>query len=502
MKDDLKVSFVMPGYKCDEYIYRAIESILDQDYENYEIIPVINGKWDTKDSLVQSLKDRYGDHIKLIVLEEPGLGNANNIGFDHSTGDIISHLQSDLYLLPGALRNWVEAFVENPESGLVYSGYKLVSPNPTHIYYSNAYDRYHLECEPFIDGASPVRRKFWKRWSTDLKSLIDWDWALSVTEDDIKPYYIKEPLYYAEAPKPGGLSSDSSANWVMRRRQVQAKHGIPDRKICITSLVDPWLALDIAKMTDCDFRSYPGHKPHEYRLIYMYGFMCDEDSIQASTGVFYGHYGHKIIHWCGQDLQSLYATWNLNTAAAYVDLVLNKIKTHWCNTPVDLKKLDWIHVSAEMCFPPVNFTSNGEKKQAISVNDPNLMQQLKLAMPDQEFFINDLGCRITVHFQDRATNVLASLARGNYVITDQHFAGSSKIENFGNVPELRRMIVHTIREINRIKPDIAKDNMDYYLPRISPERFKQKLQKIADKEIKKYAKLDEIDSRIRGVFDA
>lgn len=503
MRDDLKVSFVMPGYKCDPYINRAIESILDQDYENYEIIPVINGEWDTKEQLVSSLKDRYGDKINLVVLDEPGLGNADNVGFEHSTGDIISHLQSDLYLMPGALRNWVEAFEDHPDSGLVYSGYRLVSPVPTHIYYSNPYDRYHLECEPFVDGASPVRRKYWKRWSTDLRSLIDWDWALSVTEDaSINPFYIKEPLYWAEEPKEGGLSMDSSMNWVRRRRQVQEKHGIPDRKICITSLLDRQIALDIAKLTDADFRLHPGTKPHDYRLVYCYGFMCDEENIQMSTSVFSQHYGHKIIHWSGHDIQSLFGTWNLNTATYYVDMVLKRVNTHWCNTPVDLQKLDWIHVNAEVQFPPVQIPSNGGKKDAISVNDIALAEQLRKAMPDQEIVVNDLGCRITVHFQDRVTNTLASLAKGNYVLTDHHFPGSNKIEGFTNVPELRRMIVHTIRNINRTRPEVAKDNIEYYTPRVDPLRFKQKLHKIAEKEIKKYARLEEIDQQAKGVFDA
>ena len=90
-----------------------------------------------------------------------------------------------------------------------------------------------------------------------LKSLIDWDWTLSVTEANVKPIYIKEPLYYAELPKEGGLSDDSSHNWIRRKRMVQDKHNIPDRPICIASIVDPELALGIAKITGNDFRSTP-----------------------------------------------------------------------------------------------------------------------------------------------------------------------------------------------------------------------------------------------------
>ena len=46
-----------------------------------------------------------------------------------------------------------------------------------------------------------------------------------------------------------------------------------------------------------------------------------------------------------------------------------------------------------------------DKRLAISVNDPDLADQLKKAMPDQEIVINDVTAQITVHFDDRITNI-------------------------------------------------------------------------------------------------
>ena len=500
MKDDVKVSFIVPGYKCDEFIFRNIESILDQDYENREIIFVPNGQWETKDELIKSVQEKYGDKVGILSLEQGNLGNANNEGFAVSTGDVISHLSSDLYIMPGALRNWMEAFDENPKHGMVYSGYKMVDPNPANIYHSNPYDRYHLECENFIDGANPVKRKYWKRWSTDLKSLIDWDWALSVTKDT-DAFYIKEPLYYAEMPKQGGLSMDSSNYWVDRRKAVQDKHGIPQRAICVTSLLDSYLALEIAKLTDSDFRLYPGVKPHNYRLIYCYGFMCDEEGIQRSTGVFFQHYGHKIIHWTGYDINSLMSSWNLNTAMYYIDMVLKRINTHWVTTRRDAEVLRWLHLEPEETFLPVRIDESTDKMVAISVSDYDLADQLKKAMPDQEIRVNDLSCEITVHFDDRVTNVTHSLCRGNQVISNQQYAGAYWIQGFTNVPELRKMLVHTIRKIQREKPKMDKADIDFYKVRVNPENFKKKLQKIAEKEIKRYARLEDITTQTKGVWN-
>src|SRR4030067_2798098 len=353
LKDTLKCSFIIPGYKCDDVIFRNIESILDQDYKNYEIIPILNGQWDTKEDLIRSLKEKYSDKVNIVSIDTPGLGNANNVGIEHSTGDIISHLSSDLYLLPGTLRTWIEAFNENPDCGLVYSGYRLVSKAPMEVYYSNPYDRYWLECEPFIDGANPYRREFAVRWNTGLKSLIDWDWSLSVTEKT-KAFYIKEPLYYAEPPKEGGLSWNSYQFWKERRRQIQALHGIPDRKICLCSLIDQKYALVLAEMRGFDFRAYPGYKPHDYDLIYQYGFPADLNTIEMAVGVFFQHYKHKVIHWIGQDLLGFTQNkwWHVDH---FVQLGLSKVQNHFCITKKDFSLLNRRHINSEIVLPPIKY---------------------------------------------------------------------------------------------------------------------------------------------------
>ena len=500
MKQQLKCSFIIPGYDCNAYIFRNLDSLFDQDYKNWEAIVVLNGEWNGRKELMASLIEKYGDKISLHWTPEGGLGRANNFGLTKATGDIVSHLSSDLYLLPGTLRTWIEAFEEHPECGFVYSGYKFVSPDPRQIYHSEKWSRYHLECENFVDGANPYRRELAVKWSEDLKSLIDWDWILSLTDNGAQGIYIKEPLYYAELPKPGGLSYDSQDYWEIRRKEVQKRHGIPDRRMCVTSLIFPDYALKLAEMIGADFITYPGFKAHHYSLIYQYGFMADLDNIQASTGVFYRHWGHKVIHWIGQDVLGM-----IQMRWADVDYYamngLAQIKTHWCINPDDQKILTKMGLTPEIIYPPVKWKEISPKKTSISVSDEGLIDQLRKAMPDQEFVFKDTDCFITIHLQDEVVNILESLCKGNYVITDRYFAGSYRMHGWHNIPELRRMVVHTIRQILKAKPELNKDDLAYYRDRVNPDHFKNRLERIAEKKISKYAKLADIESGDKGVFD-
>ena len=212
------------------------------------------------------------------------------------------------------------------------------------------------------------------------------------------------------------------------------------------------------------------------------------------------HYGHKIIHWAGPDINSLISTWNLNTSMHYVDLVLNRIQNHWVCTKKDEEILRWIHLNPEQIFIPIKVDETSEKKQTISVNDYDLADQLRKSMPDQKVVMDDPTSKITVHFDDRITNIYQSLCRGNYVISNKYLPGSYFIQGFTNVPELRKMIIHTIRQILRTKPEIDEKDVNYYRDRINPSYFKNKLERIAEKEIKKYARLEEITEKTKGVF--
>jgi ATP-dependent Lon protease len=63
------------------------------------------------------------------------------------------------------------------------------------------------------------------------------------------------------------------------------------------------------------------------------------------------------------------------------------------------------------------------------------------------------------------------------------------------------MLVHTIRKIQREKPKMDKADIDFYKVRVNPENFKKKLQKIAEKEIKRYARLEDINTQAKGVWN-
>jgi glycosyltransferase involved in cell wall biosynthesis len=94
------ISIITPSYNAVEYIERAIESVLEQDYQNFEHIIVDAG---SDDGTLEVLK-KY-EHLKWISESDKGQSDAMNKGFAMSSGDIISYLNADDYYLPGCFKH-------------------------------------------------------------------------------------------------------------------------------------------------------------------------------------------------------------------------------------------------------------------------------------------------------------------------------------------------------------------------------------------------------------
>lgn len=118
-----KISIVTISYNQADYLKDAIRSVLEQDYDNKEYI-VIDGDSDDRSSEIIS---SYADEIDYWCSEpDDGPPQALNKGLAKATGDIFGFINSDDFLLPGALssvaKRWVEA---SPRPDVVYGhGYR------------------------------------------------------------------------------------------------------------------------------------------------------------------------------------------------------------------------------------------------------------------------------------------------------------------------------------------------------------------------------------------
>lgn len=97
-----KLSFIVPVYKVAPYICKCVDSLLEQDYDDYEIILVDDGSPDECPQICDTYADIY-DNIRVIHKENGGLSSARNTGILAAKGEYVCFLDSDDYWQPNQL---------------------------------------------------------------------------------------------------------------------------------------------------------------------------------------------------------------------------------------------------------------------------------------------------------------------------------------------------------------------------------------------------------------
>lgn len=110
------ISIIIPTYNRDELIKKALDSIQDQTYANWECIVVDDGSTDNSLKVLKSYNDKdsriqYFQRHRL----PKGASTCRNIGLEHATGDYVLYLDSDDYLLDFCLEQRVNVIIEIPD---------------------------------------------------------------------------------------------------------------------------------------------------------------------------------------------------------------------------------------------------------------------------------------------------------------------------------------------------------------------------------------------------
>lgn len=126
-----KVSVVVPAYNSENYIAEAIQSILDQNYPNTEILVINDGSTDNTMQVLQA----FDGQVKVIEQVNSGSAVARSNGMQHSTGDYIAFLDSDDIWLPNKLESQVNFLESHAEFGMVFSNWSCWTPDDQGVFH-------------------------------------------------------------------------------------------------------------------------------------------------------------------------------------------------------------------------------------------------------------------------------------------------------------------------------------------------------------------------------
>jgi teichuronic acid biosynthesis glycosyltransferase TuaG len=115
-KNEPFVSIVIPNYNNAHFLGDAIQSVLNQTYQNFEIIVVDDGSTDNSRDVVSN----FGERVRYIWQENKGLGGARNTGIMAAKGEYIGFLDADDQWIPNFLEIMVSLTQKYPDIAVFY----------------------------------------------------------------------------------------------------------------------------------------------------------------------------------------------------------------------------------------------------------------------------------------------------------------------------------------------------------------------------------------------
>ncbi|MDR1881225.1 MAG: glycosyltransferase family 2 protein [Prevotella sp.] len=204
-----KISIIVPCYNQDKYLPDTLQSVLNQDYANWECIIVNDGSPDNTEE-VAGLWTAKDNRFRYFKKENGGLSDARNFGIKHASGEYILPLDSDDKIGPQYTSEAMDVFRNDPEVKVVYSNLVLFGTK-NRKFRTPDFDYKKLFEENLIFCSGIYRKSDFLQtpgYNTNMTGgLEDWDFWLGFIKKDDKVVKLEKYHFYYRIKEVSMLSS-------------------------------------------------------------------------------------------------------------------------------------------------------------------------------------------------------------------------------------------------------------------------------------------------------
>lgn len=167
------LSIITPVYNVESYLNRCVESILNQSYDNIELIMIDDGSTDGSSLLCDEWATK-DSRIVVIHKENGGVSSARNVGLEKARGEYLTFVDPDDFLAPDTYGKNMDYLLNHQEVDILQYPY-------CHYISENDISNYHKPASTMIVGAENIFKNWWSGspleyviWNKIYKRYI-WD---------------------------------------------------------------------------------------------------------------------------------------------------------------------------------------------------------------------------------------------------------------------------------------------------------------------------------------
>lgn len=219
------ISIIIPTYNSAKYVEESIDSVLNQNYTNWECLVIDDGSTDnTKEIISGFLKDK---RIRYHYQSNSGLSASRNYGLSLAKGDYIQFLDSDDVIFPDKFRIMMEQYKIIPDTVILFSDFEFTL-------YEHPYEIDSSIAKPYEKiskiGDIDFKKLYWGwdfnfiipthaflfpssllngyKYDVALESKEDWDFYLSLLSQDKLTFNAVDYIGCGYRLRPGSMSQD------------------------------------------------------------------------------------------------------------------------------------------------------------------------------------------------------------------------------------------------------------------------------------------------------
>ena len=190
-KVDISISVIVPVYNAEKYLKTCLDSLISQTYTNFEVLCVDDGSTDHSLNILR-FYEKKDNRIKVFTQENAGPAAARNKALQYATGDYISFVDADDYLLENAFKILVEVAGEKENWDLIIFGGNVIGEKNDYIAdkLTTSFKTYiNNKVDEVVFKEKAARPFLWlhfiKRKILEEPSILRFDEELNLGEDQI-----------------------------------------------------------------------------------------------------------------------------------------------------------------------------------------------------------------------------------------------------------------------------------------------------------------------------
>ncbi len=195
------ISVVIPCYNYADYLPEAVESVVNQTFQDFEIIIVNDGSTDNSKEVAENLIKQYPSH-QIYLLDQPNSGQpaiSRNNGIKRSRGKYIVPLDADDKLAPKGLELFYNALQSLADQPCVAHGTIQYFGTDNNFWHARRFKSHHLLRRGHVPSCSMFHRSVWELqggYRLNVPGYEDWDFWIGALEIGAEFVPISEVVMY------------------------------------------------------------------------------------------------------------------------------------------------------------------------------------------------------------------------------------------------------------------------------------------------------------------